>query len=188
MAVWSWSLLTLAISVQAPSPLIEVRGLMASPAAEGVPVDVSIGFYALDFARVTARDESFELTGYLELSWNDPRLALPASERDEARKRPWRRIDASKIWTPRVYFENALEQPKPHSDPVVEVDPDGAVWSWSVVSGKFSSPMDLRRFPFDTQRLTVRIGSFEDESVNRFRVKNELVLLGEGAFLTDWTI
>src|SRR4051794_2532589 len=153
MAVWSCSLLVLAIATQAPAPLIEVRGLLASPARAGEAVDVSIGFYALDFARVTARDESFDLTGYLELSWNDPRLALPASERDEARKRPWRRIDGAKVWMPRVFFENALEQPKPHSDPVVEVDPDGVVWSWSIYSGKFSSPMDLRRFPFDTQRL-----------------------------------
>ena len=100
---------------------------------------MSIGFYALDFARVTSRDESFDLTGYLELSWRDPRLALPAAERDEARKRSWRRIDASKLWTPRVYFENALEQPRPHDEPVIEVDPDGVVSSWSIYSGKFST-------------------------------------------------
>jgi hypothetical protein len=198
MAVWSWGLLALIVAAQEPatsekaqpypSPLVDVRGLLASPAGEGSPVDVSIGFYALDFARVTSRDESFDLTGYLELSWHDPRLALPAAERDAARRRPWRRLDGSKLWTPRVFFENALEQPRPHAEPVIEVDPDGKVSSWSVVSGKFSTPMQLRRFPFDRQVLTVRIGSFEDETLMRFRVKNELVMVGDGAFLTDWTI
>lgn len=188
MAVWPLILLGPVLAVQSPSPYIEPRGLLASPAGDEAAVDVSIGFYALDFARVTARDESFDMMGYLELSWRDPRLALPNVERDEARKRPWRRLDGSKVWTPRIYFENALEQPRPHVEPVIEVDPDGIVSSWSIYSSKFSSPMTLHNFPFDRQRLTVSIGSYEDESVCRFRVKNELVILGERAFLTDWTI
>src|SRR5437764_9784464 len=147
MAVWSWSLLALVISSQAPSPLVQVRGLLAPPAAEGAAVDVSIGFYAYDFARVTSRDESFDLTGYLELSWRDPRLELPADARSATKE--WRRMDAARVWTPKVYFENALEQPRQHADPVIEVDPEGMITSWSIVSGKFSSPMHLERFPFD---------------------------------------
>jgi hypothetical protein len=183
--------LTLIFLAQAPAPgppstPAEVRAPMGAPSEGGKPVEVAIGFYALDFARVTSRDESFDLAGYLELSWRDPRLALPAEER--ARTKDWRRLDASRVWTPRVYFENALEQPRQHADPVIEVDPEGMVWSWSIVSGKFSTPMQLRRFPFDSQVLAVRIGSFEDESVIRFRVKNELVMVGRDAFLTDWTI
>jgi hypothetical protein len=188
MAAWSWILLVLNASAQAPAPLVEPGGFQTSPSRAGEPMEVSIGFYALDFARVTSRDESFDLTGYLELSWKDARLALPAAERDDANRKPWRRVDASKVWMPRVFFENALEQPRAHADPVVEVSPDGVIFSWSIVSGKFSTAMDLHRFPFDHQRLTVRIGSFDDESVMRLHVKNELVLLGDEAFLTDWTI
>lgn|GEM_PF-4823566 len=85
-------------------------GSTTAPAVEGQPIEVAIGFYALDFARVTSRDESFDLTGYLELSWRDPRLALCAS--DKAKSNTWRRLDPARIWTPRVYFENALEQPR----------------------------------------------------------------------------
>jgi hypothetical protein len=188
MGTWGWTLLAVTAAAQAPAPPVEPRGFLAVPAGVGQAVDVSIGFYALDFARVTSWDESFDLTGYLELSWRDPRLALPAAERDEAHRKPWRRVDSSKLWMPRVFFENALEQPRPHADPVIEVDPDGVVWSWSIVSGKFSTAMDLHRFPFDRQVLTVRIGSFEDESTIRLHVKNELVLLGDAAFITDWTI
>ena len=132
--------------------------MLTAPVINGKPVEVAIGFYAYDFARVTSRDESFDLTGYLELSWRDPRLELPADAR--AATKEWRRMDAARVWTPKVYFENALEQPRQHADPVIEVDPEGVVTSWSIVSGKFSSPLHLERFPFDRQRLAVRIGAF----------------------------
>ena len=159
---------------------------VSPPAVGGKPVEVAIGFYVLDFARITPRDESFDATGYLELSWRDPRLALGsvASPKPGAR----RRVDAARLWTPRIFFENVLEQPKYHSEPVVEADENGVVTSWVIVSGKFSSEMDLRRFPFDRQALTIRIGAFEDEAVMAFSPKRELVLAGEGAFVSDWTI
>lgn len=187
MALYSAGVLVLALLAQPAAPLAaENRGLLSAPVVNGKPVEVSIGFYAYDFARVTSRDESFDLTGYLELSWRDPRLELSSAARSAANES--RRMDAARVWTPKVYFENALEQPRRHADPVIEVDADGTVTSWEIVSGKFSSPLHLERFPFDRQRLAVRIGAFEDESVMKFRVKNELVLLGEDAFLTDWTI
>jgi hypothetical protein len=187
MAFHFAGVLVLALLAQPAAPLAsQAQGLLSAPVVNGKPVEVAIGFYAYDFARVTSRDESFDLTGYLELSWRDPRLELPADARSATKE--WRRMDAARVWTPKVYFENALEQPRQHADPVIEVDPEGMITSWSIVSGKFSSPMHLERFPFDRQRLAVRIGAFEDESVMKFRVKNELVLLGEEAFLTDWAI
>ena len=159
---------------------------LSPPSAEGQPVEVAIGFYALDFARVTAREESFDVTGYLELSWRDPRLALPGEEGPKPGS--GRRVDAGRIWTPRLLFENALEPPRYHGEPVVEADGHGLVTSWAVLSGKFSAPMDLRRFPFDRQVLRVRIGAFEDESVVRFAVKRELVIVDEEATVSDWTV
>jgi hypothetical protein len=187
MALYSAGVFVLGLLAQpAVSRAPQAQGMLSAPAGSGKPVEVAIGFYAYDFARVTPRDESFDLTGYLELSWRDPRLELPAADR--AATKELRRMDAARVWTPKVYFENALEQPRQHADPVIEVDPDGMITSWSIVSGKFSSTLHLERFPFDRQRLAVRIGAFEDESIMKFQVKNELVLLGEDAFLTDWTI
>jgi hypothetical protein len=172
------------ISAQAaPTPEGESAG-MSPPTADGRPVDVSIGFYALDFARVTARDESFDLTGYLELTWRDARLAVATATEAKA----VRHLDAGRIWTPQIFFENALEQPRYHDAPDVEVDASGVVTSWAIVSGKFSAPLDLRRFPFDRQVLAVRIGSFHDDTLVEFVSKSELVQVGEDAFLTDWMI
>ncbi|HEV3121908.1 MAG TPA: hypothetical protein VGY53_08405, partial [Isosphaeraceae bacterium] len=145
------------------------------PLVDGKPVEVSIGFSILDFARVTSRDESFDVTGYLELTWRDPRLAGGTGA--NARPRATRSVDASTIWTPRIFFENALEQPKYHHEPVVEADNQGHVTSWVILTGKFSAPMDLKRFPFDHQVLGVRIGPFEDESIVKFVVKREMLLV-----------
>jgi hypothetical protein len=159
------------------------------PVVDGKPVMVTIGFYPLDFARITAREESFDLTGYLELGWRDLRVA--ASEGGSgsgSSDKKVRRLDASRIWMPQVFFENALEQPRFHNDPVVEADPAGNVTSWVIVSGKFSSPMDLRRFPFDRQVLSVRIGEFKDESVVKFVPNPDLIQVGDEAFLTDWVL
>ena len=97
-------------------------------------------------------------------------------------------MNTKTTWTPRIFFENSLEQPRFQNEPVVEVDSSGVVTSWAIVSGKFSTPMDLRRFPFDREVMPVRIGANEDDSVVRFRVKPELVMVGDAAFVTDWAI
>jgi Neurotransmitter-gated ion-channel ligand binding domain len=173
------------VTAARPSVHEDGTGELSPPSADGRPVEVAIGFYALDFARVTAREESFDVTGYLELSWRDPRLALPGAEGPNPGTR---RVDAGTIWTPRLLFENALEPPRYHGEPVVEADEHGLVTSWAVLSGKFSAPMDLRRFPFDRQVLRVRIGAFDDESVVRFAVKRELVIVDEEATVSDWTV
>lgn len=154
------------------------------PSVDGKPVAVKIGFYAVDFARVTSREESFDLTGYVEMNWTDPRLAVPKAERKNA-SRP---MDASKIWTPRIFFDNALESPRFHNEPVVECDDEGHASSWAIVSGKFSVPMDLSKFPFDRQDLNVHIGSFFQEDVQKFVEMPDLTIVGDEAFVTDWTI
>ncbi len=152
------------------------------------PVKVSIGFYILDFARITSRDESFDVTGYLELSSARPEdgsleLESPGQEAGAEASMPRARSG------PRAStLENALEQPRYHFEPVVEADDDGLVTSWAIVSGKFSVAMDLRRSLFDRQVLPVRIGTFEDESVQTLEVNPALVMVDQNAFVTDWTI
>ena len=156
------------------------------PMVDGKPVEVAIGFYVLDFARVTSREESFDVIGYLEMSWRDPSLANPSAEGPAGRQ--GKPLDARRDWTPRVYFENALDQPRFHAEPVPEVDASGRVTSWAIVSGKFSAPMDLRRFPFDRQVMPIRVGSFDEDRLVVFATKPELVMVGAEAFATDWEI
>lgn len=157
---------------------------LSPPRIDDAPVEVTLGFYALDFARVTAREESFDVTGYLEQRWRDPSLALASGADPGHRRRP----RDGEIWLPRILFENALDRPRDHAEPVTEVDDWGNVTRWAILSARFSSPMDGKRFPFDRQELTVRIGSVADASTQAFRVARDLVRVGPDAFVSDWTI
>lgn len=162
-----------------------IRGDEATtrPPIDDGPVTVEVAVQILDFARVSSRDESFDVTAFVETRWVDPRLAR--SEGGSGRRR---RLRPSQIWTPRLFFPNALEAPKEHGDPEAEVTDDGHVSFGRILSGKFSADLDLRSFPFDRQRLPMRIGSYYDRREIRLTFRPEEVTLADKAFLTDWDI
>jgi hypothetical protein len=154
------------------------------PHVEGKPVEVKVGFQILDFARVNAREESFDLTTYLSLSWDDTRLARA----DAFEGGSPRHFQPGEIWVPTVFFPNALEQMRNQQGPDIEVDDRGhVIWS-TCLCGRFSSPLDLRFFPFDGQALIVRMGSYHDVREVVFRVDPHHVSVSRRAFLSDWEI
>ncbi len=154
------------------------------PTINGAPVEVTVQFQVLDFARVNSRDESFDVTGYLELTWTDPRLAF----KNHTAGQEFRSVQTSDIWIPRVYFANALDQPRDHGEPEVEVDSAGHVTLGDIISGKFSAELSLQSFPFDQQRLPIRLGAYVDRSQVVLTSSLDRVTLGSKAFLTDWSI
>lgn len=153
-----------------------VGGPNPPPVEDGRPVEVGVGFHIVDFGRITAREESYDVTAHLELRWRDTRLACAAGASD------------GKIWTPRLNFDNAAEAPKPHGDPRIEVDADGLVTSRSILSLKLSTPLDLRKFPFDSQDLVARLSLSSDQSRVRFTPLPEAMRIHDDAFVTDWSL
>lgn len=148
------------------------------------PLVINIGFYLIDFARVNGREESFDLQGYLTASWVDPGMARPAGEPGGER-----RFAPESLWSPNYEFTNAAEQVKIQNEAALVVADDGRITQRFRFVGKFSWPMDLRRFPFDTQMLTVLVEPFERETSDlHFVVNDEQVGRLTSAFLTDWTI
>jgi len=145
------------------------------PVDGGGPVEVGVGFHIADFGRITAREETFDVTAHLELHWRDPRLA--GGKKAEG-----------KMWTPLIYFDNAAEAPRPHGEPDIDVDDDGRVVYRSNLSCRFSTPLDLRRFPFDEQDLVVRISLADDLTEARFVAIEECMPMHDDAFLTDWSV
>ncbi|OJW25905.1 MAG: hypothetical protein BGO49_22110 [Planctomycetales bacterium 71-10] len=152
-----------------------VGGPAPPPVEGGGPVAVGVGFHFIDVGRVTAREENFDVTAHLKLRWRDPRLARGAA------------VDG-KVWRPWVNFDNAADAPRLHGDPSIEVDDDGWVTLRMILSGKFSTPLDLRRFPFDSQDLVVRISLAEDESRVRFEPLPDSMAMHDDVFITDWSI
>ncbi len=155
------------------------------PGEGGRRIRVSIGLYLVDFARINLRDESFDLAGYLDTTWTDPGLALKP---DEARGRV-RRFRPGQIWAPALEFVNAVEQANTEREGDLYVADDGKVNQRIRFSHRFQSPLNLKRFPFDSQKLTIVVSPFDP-----FAKDLELVVdprkIGhlEGASVTDWEI
>ena len=107
----------------------------------------------------TVRQE-FTCQFYLGVNWEEPQL------KDEAKD--GRSIEWEKCWEPRIYFQNAVEimnitsstkllQPFYDGNPSVQMS--------YRVKGRFKTLFDLRAFPFDKQRLEIRIVSKWADSV-----------------------
>ena len=65
------------------------------------------------------------------------------------------------LWAPNIDFVNALEPVKLQNEAAFHVSDDGLVEERVRFSGRFASPLDLRRFPLDEQHLEVHIEPFE---------------------------
>src|SRR4051794_29496577 len=117
------------------------------PGEGGKRIQVSLGIYLIDFARINLREESFDMAGYLDTSWTDPTIAL----KPEERQGKVRRFRPGQIWAPALEFVNAVEQVTSEREGDLYVSDDGRVTQRVRFSHKFQSPLRLQRFPFDTQ-------------------------------------
>src|SRR4051794_13627686 len=155
------------------------------PGEGGKRIQVSIGLYLVDFARINLREESFDLAGYLDTSWTDPTLALASGEAGGQ----VRRFRPGQGWAPALEFVNAVEQVNSEREGDLYVTEDGRVNQRVRFSHKFQTPLNLRRFPFDRQTLSILVTPFDP-----FARDLELVLdkkrVGrlEEASVTDWEI
>lgn len=86
-------------------------------------------------------------------AWHDPRLAAEAL----GHSLEGCRLDASRIWNPRMQVLNLRNAEFPLSE--IEVDRDGGVVRRTRMIGEFGIPMDLRDYPFDRQTLKISVVS-----------------------------
>jgi hypothetical protein len=123
--------------------------------ADGTPIDVVIGLHIVNLAAIDEVSEQFQLDAYMFGRWIDKRLAYtPESPQDQARN-----YKASQVWTPQLEMINAAA-PRQRDEVSVMVSPDGTVRYAERILVRLSSRFELRRFPFDRQRLLVIIHPF----------------------------
>lgn len=128
-----------------------------APPPEQKPVIVKVGFYLLNLNSLDEKTETFEADVYLDFQWKDSRLAFEGEEptmfvEDAA-------VDRLKeIWWPHIEFVNTAAPQI--TNRAIEISPDGTVNYMLGVTATFRSDLDLRRFPFDKQKLVVRLESF----------------------------
>ena len=141
--------------------------------------DVEVRVFLIDVEQVDTVVQNFTANLTLVLRWHDPGLAHEGPTSIS--------MPLDDIWFPRIQVLNQqkLTLTMPRS---VEVFPDGEVVQRQRYWGSFSQPMDLRLFPFDSQRLKVTIANvgFGGEVVNLIPspisgISNELTM-------PDWSV
>ena len=149
------SLFAVALTANAQSGAPGADLVGTRPNAGGGPDEITVAVGLLDIAEINDREQVFTADLYVEVEWQDARLAIDGDTRGELRTFP-----LDEIWQPRLTIINnrGLDFLLPE---VATVDRQGQVIVRLRLSGPLAVDLDLRDFPFDTQRLPIEIVSYE---------------------------
>lgn len=125
------------------------------PGFGGKADEITVNVGLLDIVGIDNKTELFSVDLFVQVKWRDPRLAANSDEPKEFRTFP-----QSEVWTPRLAILNdrGLEVLLPE---VVIVDRLGNVELRQRLAGPLAVDLDLREFPFDTQRLPIKVVSYQ---------------------------
>jgi hypothetical protein len=152
------------------------------PDPEGVPTRVKVGLYLVDITEINSKKQIFTADLTLFLSWKDSRLAGDSSGISFASCK----LKPAQVWTPGVLFRNEIDIKRTFSS--FKVDQTGTVTFTQRFYGDFSVPLDLKKFPFDTQILQIVVGNIDYGAGELIFEVNE-ARIGMGESLTpDWKI
>jgi hypothetical protein len=107
---------------------------------------VQLGLMLVDLTEVNGAEQTISADILMTATWSDPELA---GRYPEART-----IGLDDVWHPTllIYNQRSVSESLPRE---VVVQPDGTVGYAQRFTGTFSSPMDLRDFPLDSQEFYV---------------------------------
>jgi hypothetical protein len=118
------------------------------PTADGEATEVAIATYLIDVSRIDGADQSFTADLFILLSWKDPRL--------EGIFETTQRAPLESVWSPGLQILNRRDLKTTFPDQA-EIAPDGTITTRQRYFGTFSSPLELRDFPLDRQRFSIRL-------------------------------
>lgn len=129
----------------------------------GEPVEVALGVYLIQVSNLDQILQTFDVEGYLEMTWTDLRLAFDsdafgAEVREYHNHRAWDLLGET-VWWPDIEFVNAAGGGELDRH-WLQIREDGQVAYTARFSATVTSGMDLRRFPFDRQSLVIPMESY----------------------------
>ncbi|XP_033725838.1 neuronal acetylcholine receptor subunit alpha-3-like [Pecten maximus] len=119
------------------------------------PVDINLTLHFTSLREIDERLQTMTFIGWIELSWIDEFLILKDGVKSV-------QLPKSTIWYPDVALFNSIDDPLHISDGehIVLLEDGRVVWfpgrQYSVICR-----IDIRRFPFDTQKCQIRLGSWQ---------------------------
>jgi len=153
---------------------------LTPPPSQDARLRVEVGMMLLDIRSIDDVKQEFEGVLIVRLSWKDPRLQTDS-------KAP-RTFATSEIWNPRYQITNEVFARKRFRE-LLHVGPDGSVVHIQRLAGRFSSRLDLRRFPVDTQDLHLRL-TFPDFEPERLEplADPEFSGMAQEMTIADWSL
>ncbi|MDH4047262.1 MAG: hypothetical protein OEV63_03905 [Gammaproteobacteria bacterium] len=150
------------------------------PNAAGGPTIVSVGLYVIDIDAIDDAEQRFSADLFVNIGWQDPRLALPEGQRSGKN----RTLPLSDIWSPRglIVNDRGMSTQLPR---VADVDDLGNVQYRQRLTGDLAVDLDLREFPFDTQRLPIDIISYQYSPDSLRLVSNAAIARSDGLFSAE---
>ena len=143
-------------------PALAIDAGMPNPPAS--PTVVKCAIIILDVVDIDDVNESFVAEIALLAEWDDPRLAFDAAEEGVGRKIFQGNFQFSEVftgWWPQLILVNEVGPPDPNAVKI-EVYPDGHVRYMDQHNAVLETPMDLRDYPFDSQKLQAELVPFGD--------------------------
>jgi len=136
--------------------LDKARLVAERPDASGTSTEVTVRVFLVDIDEIDDVSQRFNVDMFVNISWRDPRLALPEDEQAGQT----RLFPMSDVWNPRgmIVNDRGLDPKLPL---VVNVDALGNVAYRQRFSGELAVDLDLKEFPFDTQHLPIDIISYQ---------------------------
>lgn len=121
------------------------------PEPRSEPTKVSVSVYVLDIEHIDDINQDFTIDVIINLQWHDPRLIHPHDLENHEITCIYK---LDEVWTPHITLYN-LRDIKPILDKTIRVKPDGSVNYLQRYFGTLTAFLDLRLFPFDSQKLPI---------------------------------
>ena len=131
--------------------------LLVAPQVDGKPVPVRVGVFLTNLIDVDEVKELFHISGYLFMTWKDPRLVF--YPRPGATQREY---TPDEIWIPSLLMINATQR-REKITVNIKGDPDGTIHYIELFQAELTTSFFLEPFPFDTQSLEIFLQPFLDE-------------------------
>lgn len=142
-------------------PILCVSGF-ATDKPTAAPRQVELGVYVLDLIEIDEPAGQFVVHVLLTSAWRDSALAF-----DGTKPRVWREDAAmdevNAMWRPMVEFNRTIA-PAELEHALLRIHPDGLVEFERQMDVRLATDLDLRRLPFDTQRLQLELESFQHQA------------------------
>lgn len=126
------------------------------PSQNGEPTVIEVNMFVIDVDEIDDVKQTFSIDLFVVARWQDPRLALPETER----RGKVRFMMIDDIWTPKILLINDRGL-KNQLREGVDVDDYGNMTYKNRMSGELKVNLEFQKFPFDVQRLPIEIVSYE---------------------------